>query len=302
MLRAVEAYEAGELDRARSLLEGAPALLTSRDAAIRGLYLGLVHFATGQATLAQEAFMRAVILDPALRIDPGVHSPSRVQAFEAARDVVVQGWRTEAIAAEARGDVVLAEQRWRSILTAHPEDETATARLAAIDAARRPPITLSPTDSAHVGEVPEDTAGDAVPALRNPSQAFALGLLVPGLGEIYAGRPVIGVLALGAAAGALIAAFGVESVDVSCATIPVNNFCPPEDVISETTERPWLGPGLAAAAGITLLGAVDAFLAARRSNQSLLEGPASVNVQVGALAIRPSADGGLRFDWLRVVF
>lgn len=300
--RAVAAYEAGELDRARLLLEGAPALLSPRDAAIRSLYLGLVHFAAGDIDFSRDAFMRAVILDPALRIDAAVHSPTRVQAFDAARAVAIEGWRTEATAAAARGDVVLAEQRWRSVLLAEPADSAASASLAAIEAARRPapPITLPPTDTAGVEEVPADSASQ-IGAARNPGQALALGLLLPGLGEIYAGRPVVGILALGAAGGALAAAFMVEKVDVRCATVPVNNFCPPEDVVSESTERPWMGAGLAAAAGITLLGAIDAFLAARRANVTLIEGGGAA-VHVGPAALAPVRDGGVRIDWIRIAF
>ncbi len=303
--QAVAAYEAGQLDRARALLEAAPALLTARDAAIRGLYLGLVHFAEGEAGLAQDAFMRAVILDPSLRIDPVVHSPTRVQAFDAARAVVVEGWRTEAGAAEGRGDVVLAEQRWRSVLAAEPADSTAAARLAALEAARRPapPITLPPTDTAAVEEVPPpDTTVQGLTARRSPGQALALGLLLPGLGEIYAGRPVLGVFALGAAAGALAAAFMVEKVDVRCATIPVNNFCPPEDIVSETMERPYLGAGVAAAAGITLLGALDAFLATRRTNIGPLDSMGSARLQVGPAGLERGPDGAVRLGWIRVAF
>lgn len=294
---AIEAYEAGNLERALSLLQSAPALLSNRDAAIRGLYLGLVHFALGDSDRSRDAFMRAVLLDPSARLDPAVHSPSRIRAFETAQAIVVEAWRNEATAAEARGDTAQAKTRWENIVRALPDDEQARARLDEINRpepqVQEPPVRDSATivveDSV---PAPADPDSSAAPlGLKSPGSAFALGLVMPGLGEIYAGRPALGILALAAAGGAVAAGYLAESVDIRCATVPQNDVCPPADVVSETTDRPYLGAGIAVAAGIGVLAALDAFLAARRANARVVgEGANSDrNMEVLPLAVSVSA-------------
>jgi hypothetical protein len=308
--RAIAAYEAGELTRALDILLAAPVTLSGRDAAIRSLYMGLVYFALGEVDRSRDSFTRAVMLDAAVRLDPSVHSPSRIDAFHAARNLVVSGWRAEALAAEERGDTALALQRWQAVLTALPDDETARARVASIEEARRRAQAMAqapPARDSIVRDVEPATPDSAIAAvrLRSPGQAFALGLLIPGLGEIYAGRGFLGVLALAAAGGAVAAGYLAESVSVKCATEPVNNFCPPEDVIDETKERPYLGAGVAAAAGITLLGAVDALLAAHRSNARARaqtgQSSSGLTIEPIPLAVR-AGSGQVRLELLRVRF
>jgi hypothetical protein len=96
-----------------------------------------------------------------------------------------------------------------------------------------------------------------------------LGLVVPGLGEIYAGRALRGILVLGASAGAVAFGYLTENIAVDCRTIPVNNTCPPADVLGERSERPYLAPSIGVAAGVALIGAIDAFIGARRANARL---------------------------------
>jgi tetratricopeptide (TPR) repeat protein len=308
---AIEAYEAGDLERALAMLQSAPALLTNRDAAIRGLYLGLVHFALGDNNRSRDAFMRAVLLDPATRLDPEVHSPSRIRAFETARAIVVEGWRNEATEAEARGDTVMAVQRLELVLAADPEDVPAKQRLdafrnVAVAAQAVIPPPASPdsivAESEGVMEPDADSVATSL-SLRSPGNAFALGLVVPGLGEIYAGRGGLGILALAAAGGAIAAGYLAESVDIKCATVPQNDVCPPVDIVSETIDRPYLGAGIAVAAGVTVLAALDAFLAARRANARILnEGTNSDrNMDVLPLAVSVSARN-VRVELLRLRF
>jgi tetratricopeptide (TPR) repeat protein len=307
---AIEAYEAGNLEQALSLLQSAPALLSNRDAAIRGLYLGLVHFALGDADRSRDAFMRAVLLDPSARLDPDIHSPSRIRAFETAQAIVVEGWRNEATAAETRGDAAQARQRWEMILAANPDDPQARERRDALNnrnvAEETPPPPARDTTTVATDTVPAEADSDsAAPrvGLKSPGSAFALGLVMPGLGEIYAGRSGLGLLALGAAGGAIAAGYLAESVDIRCATVPQNDVCPPDDVVSETTDRPYLGAGIAVAAGIGVLAALDAFLAARRANARVLSegGSSDRNMEVLPLAVSVSARN-VRVDLLTFRF
>jgi tetratricopeptide (TPR) repeat protein len=120
----------------------------------------------------------------------------------------------------------------------------------------------------------------------SPGITVALGVLLPGMGHFYAGRPVVGSTVLAVAGGALAAGYLVKEVDVRCLTsVPSGERCPESEVVSRRTGRPYLtiAVGVAAAAGV--IGAIEAFLDARgrrtrptfSSNEApgpTLEGPA----------------------------
>jgi tetratricopeptide (TPR) repeat protein len=98
----------------------------------------------------------------------------------------------------------------------------------------------------------------------SPATTLVSGLFVPGMGHFYSGRPVAGSLVLALAAGGLAAGFLVTEVEVRCLGLPVNGECPASQVESRSETRPLLVPGLAAAAVVTVGGAIHAFLGARR--------------------------------------
>lgn len=327
--QAISAYEAGELERALSLLNAIPSSLPARDAAVRSLYQGLIHFAFGDAGQAHDAFARAVVLEPRLALNPEVHSPTRLRAFEAARDSVVATWRTAAADAQAAGDLQRASRQWQNVLLAMPDDTAAANRLVAINAslatpqmsAEPPPVTTQTTsDSAAAASARADSA--AVDSARNtitapppapspaptqvydPGQAALLGIIFPGLGEFYTGRKLRGALLMGAAAGAI--AFGVmtESVEVQCLSVPVNNFCPPEEVVGERVTRPYFAPSVGAAAALTIIGAIDAYFGARSANAraaAAASGSGSSGVRLERPALVPTLHD-LRIELLRVRF
>jgi tetratricopeptide (TPR) repeat protein len=312
LLRAIAAYETGDMSRALALLDSVPVEIPLRDQAVRHLYRGLIHFTAGETAHALESFARAIDVEPELRLDPAIHSPSRVRAYLIALDSVVQTWRFEARAAEAAGAVEEAARTWERVVSAIPSDTLAAQRHAALQArlnrrtpAARPPAVPIGADSTPTLESAVMTDSAAAPAVRtlDPGQAAVLGLLLPGLGEIYTGRPGRGVLVLGGAAVALGVGLLYENVAVRCLTVPINNFCPPDDIISENTERPYLGAGLAAAAAITVLGAIDAYFAARRANVSATSGASSgrQGLRLHAPAIEPTASD-VRLALIRVRF
>ncbi|MEX1258281.1 MAG: tetratricopeptide repeat protein [Gemmatimonadota bacterium] len=98
----------------------------------------------------------------------------------------------------------------------------------------------------------------------SPATTLVSGMFVPGMGHFYSGRPVAGSLVLALAAGGLAAGFLVTEVEVRCLGLPVNGECPAGQVESRRETRPLLVPGLAAAAVVTVGGAIHAFLGARR--------------------------------------
>jgi tetratricopeptide (TPR) repeat protein len=133
--------------------------------------------------------------------------------------------------------------------------------------------------------------------------AFVTGLLVPGLGHFTTGRPVVGALVLGSAGGALAAGFGVRRVEIACASPVQDGECPPDQVLGRSTERPYQMAGIAAAAAIGFLGALDAARGASRRNDVRrdLPRPVTRGASLDAPAIRSVPDG-VRLDFVRIRF
>jgi tetratricopeptide (TPR) repeat protein len=100
-------------------------------------------------------------------------------------------------------------------------------------------------------------------SVYSPRQALGAGLLVPGLGQMTTGRPVLGVLALGAVGGAVAVAWRQEERAVEQRyTDPFGNTY--TDTVRRRT-RPGLTLGLGTAASVWLLAAWESSAYARRS-------------------------------------
>jgi len=108
------------------------------------------------------------------------------------------------------------------------------------------------------------------------SQAFGLGVVVPGGGQFYTKRPMRGFLSLitvGAATGFAIRQKTTTTTTTNTATDPFGNKYS-YSVTTPHTTRPYLVPGLGVAGGIALFSAIDAAHYARSV------GGASVSVSV----------------------
>ncbi|MGY8779065.1 MAG: tetratricopeptide repeat protein [Longimicrobiales bacterium] len=109
----------------------------------------------------------------------------------------------------------------------------------------------------------------------SPTQALALGAL-PGMGYYYTRQPIPGTITLAAAGGAIAAGFLFKNVRTLClAETSPGASCPPEDIVNQVTEQPYRWYGIGAAAVITIAGAVDAYLKAKRARATAeaLTGP-----------------------------
>jgi tetratricopeptide (TPR) repeat protein len=100
--------------------------------------------------------------------------------------------------------------------------------------------------------------------LPEPGVVLSLGMLAPGLGHFYSGRALGGLTTIalsGAAVG--IGLLGKE-VDRTCLVdVPAGQSCP-SGQSQESTRRPYLVPGIVAAAAISLAGAIEAYVRASR--------------------------------------
>lgn len=122
----------------------------------------------------------------------------------------------------------------------------------------------------------------------NPRQAFGAGLLVPGLGQMSTGRPVLGVVVLGAVGGAAAIAWRQqEEVVAQSYTDPFGN--PYTDSVRQV-RRPHLTYGLAAAGAAWLLAAWESSAYARRTRTraaAIIARETPLPAQRVGLAIRP---------------
>lgn len=125
----------------------------------------------------------------------------------------------------------------------------------------------------------------ALGTLPRPSAALGLGFLFPGAGQFYSGRAWAGLSVLTLSAGAVAAGFLIEEVTVRCVgTSTTGGECPPDRVVGEETDTPYLIPGLAAAGAVTLIGAIEAFFRARSRRSG--EAGALVAMDLGRTRLR----------------
>lgn len=100
----------------------------------------------------------------------------------------------------------------------------------------------------------------------SPSRALALGLVIPGAGQFYAGRPVRGALSLLGAGVALACGMSQHASTESVQQTATDPFGNPYTYTTtrRVTERPCRTPGFTAAGVIALVSAIDAFRFASR--------------------------------------
>ncbi len=147
----------------------------------------------------------------------------------------------------------------------------------------------------------------AYAAAPSAGTALALGLIVPGAGQFYSGRDIGGLTVLSLAGGAIAAGVLVKDVEVQCLVIVgAGEDCPSGQVFRETVDRPYLVPALAAAGGIALIGAVEAFVKARRRGAAPGAAPPPASPAPGEFRLAwPSvSQRGVRVDlnFVRVTF
>ena len=105
-------------------------------------------------------------------------------------------------------------------------------------------------------------------AMLSPGRALSLGLLLPGAGQFYAGRPGRGLLTMAGAGAALACGMRQTSTARTTEETALDPFGNPYtySVTRQVDERPCLAPGIAAAGVIAIVSAIDAFSFARRTN------------------------------------
>ncbi len=174
--------------------------------------------------------------------------------------------------AGASADAAAEYCRFLALAPNAPEADEARERIAilAADVGERPTVAATePRGQPAVAAPAPRTAAPAPVITRlSPGRALSLGLVVPGAGQFYAGRPIRGMLSLGGAGIALGYALSQERGTTSVQETALDPFGNSYTYTTtrETRSRPHLAPGLAAAGAIAVASAIDAFNYSRRTN------------------------------------
>lgn len=97
--------------------------------------------------------------------------------------------------------------------------------------------------------------------LPAPGGVFARGLVLPGLGQLSTGRPLSGILVLGASSAAVF--WALQEEQVTRKRTGVDPFGNPYEFEVQVGERTHFVTGIGAAVGIAMIGAIEAFVVAR---------------------------------------
>jgi tetratricopeptide (TPR) repeat protein len=99
--------------------------------------------------------------------------------------------------------------------------------------------------------------------IYSPRTTLVSGLVLPGMGHFYSGRPTTGLLVLAAAGAGVGLGLGYVDAKVTCLVPPIDGVCPVGQVDTRTESRPLLVPGLLAAGVATVVGAIHAYRSVR---------------------------------------
>lgn len=272
----------GDLEQAQDLLLRAVRLDPTTPEA--PYYLARVLDDQGEHGQALAEYCRTVALG----------APSEEAAFARERIEALTGALTGAEAQSQSPDPAVAERpraRDQAVAERPPTpDEAVALRPRTPDVAVAEPPPTPDDEVAEALRTPEPTVAESLQARDeavassrstgprrsraardgvSPTAALTLGMLVPGLGHYYAGKPVRGTLVVSVVMGALASGFFVEKRSVDCLQpVGPGESCLPGDIADVEMSRPYLTTGIAVAGGVALLGALDAFFGAREQRES----------------------------------
>jgi hypothetical protein len=137
-----------------------------------------------------------------------------------------------------------------------------------------------------------DTPGaPATTVLYDPGSAGLRSLAIPGLGQFYTGRRFKGAIFLAGWAGAIAYGAMSERETVVCLERGVDP-CPPGQVQDRIVERPKLLMGIAGAAVLAVVSALDARSGATRENTRLTAQPGQATTSGLLLKVLPPRNPG----------
>ena len=313
---AAQAVILGDLGRARSLLDRATQLdPSSEDLAYRH---ARVLEELGEHAAAISEYCRALAIDPkqALASDARGRLDSLVIAdHPALPEAAVKAFQ-EGLAQADAGRLERAAASFDSATTSAPRWAEAVydrgvvyARLGrASEATRdlRKYLELQPdaSDAITVSQRIGALQSLAVVGMPHSGTALALGLVIPGMGQFYSGRALSGLAVLSLAGGSVAAGLLIKKVTVKCLSdVPAGGTCPTGQVLGQDVGHPYRVAGFGAAAAVSAIGAIEAFVKLRRRRSARQE-VASIDLgraRVGTLEVTESG-GRVDLQLVRLVF
>lgn len=302
---AAQAVILGDLERARSLLDRATQLdPSSEDLAYRH---ARVLEELGERTAAISEYCRALAIDP--KGAAASDARDRLDALAAAARAAIPEAAIKAfqggLAQADAGRLGRAAASFDSATTSAPRWPEAVydrgvvyARLGrASEATRdlRKYLELQPDapDAITVSQRIGALQSLAVVGMPHSGTALALGLVIPGMGQFYSGRALSGLAVLSLAGGSVAAGLLIKKVTVKCLSdVPAGGTCPAGQVLGQEVGHPYRVAGFGAAAAVSALGAIEAFVKLRRRRSAQRE-VASIDLgraRVGPLGITNSGD------------
>jgi hypothetical protein len=112
---------------------------------------------------------------------------------------------------------------------------------------------------------PDPPPAPAASILYDPGAATLRSLILPGLGQFYSDRPVMGTLFMAGWAGALGLGFLAQEVTVDCLD-RVEGPCPSNRIFRRTVGRPLLPVGVGGALAVAVVSALEARSGAGKAN------------------------------------
>jgi tetratricopeptide (TPR) repeat protein len=307
---ATQAMLLGDLDGALAFLDRALALDPASSEAV---YLqARIHEQQGRPDATADALCRY------LRLDPGGPSADEVRRrLDEARDrgagrPLLQTYR-RALALEQAGELADSEAAFTELISARPAATVALYNRAVVRLAMgrdeearsdlRRYLELEPgaPDTHEIRQYLGVAHGAA--RVARPGTAFLAGALLPGGGQFYTRRPLVGTAVLAAAGGALATGLLYERTTVQCLDV-VARVCPDDDIVGQEVDRPLLGPAIGVAAGVALVAALEAMVHAGRQDRAPRRPTAE---EASPVRLAPSGmlsyDGvSLRLDLVRLNF
>lgn len=250
-----------------------------------------------------------------LRLDPsGGSAPEAISRLEEAADQGVGEDFYTAFATGTRmydeGQLEAAERAFSTVVDARPQAAAAVYNRGLVRALLERPGPARADLERYLALEPGAANADAVRRYLailaaddgpGPNRALIAGTLIPGAGQFYTRRPLMGTLVFGAAAGAVTAGYLAERTTIRCRVANPEGACPPDQIASTATARPYLPLAIGVAAGVAIGAAIEASLYASRQQSERYDPPVVSALRSGIERVVPHR-GGVRYTMIEYSF
>lgn len=304
---ATQAMLLGDQDGALEFLNRAVRLDST---AVEALYLrSRIRLERGEAEGAAGDLCQYLRLDPSRTSDPEAMSRLEEAADRGVGEDLFSAFDS-GIRMYGEGQLEAAERAFSTVVDARPAAAAAVYNRGLVRALLDRPGPARADLERYLALEPGASNADAVRRYLailaadegpGPNRALIAGTLIPGAGQFYTRRPLLGTLVLGSAAGAVAAGYLTERTTIRCRVANPDGSCPPDQIASTATERPYLVMAVGVAAGVAIGAAIEASLYASRQQSERYDRPVVSALRAGIERIAPHR-GGVRYTMIEYTF